>query len=460
VCASSFGIICLNDARADSGSQCEASAQFGSLLDFDEFVAAVQALPPAALLDPPLEHILPPKAFLSNLPAVSQQGTPTDPGSPGSCEAQSFGYGLGSYTAARNPDGSQKWDAKLPQNSVSAAFLYALAHKLEGRSCPKGSLALGYLRQMVSNGAPTRQGVPYLPYCHYLEAIQWQPPFPNSYPDMRRFRIGSYAALPISGDPDAVNRIKQYIANRQAVAFSGRVLCGYGLNPKFENGVIYETSIVPNSGHGQLVVGYDDNVGAPGRAGALLIQNSFGTDWPPRSAGSIAPAGMAYWSYKSFASSQQLAAVAYPRAELQPGDKLLHASSSLAPRAAIRRAYQWAPNVTQPAILILSHVFSDPIQLTSVTLTEPGASPVTANAIYGQYISSGYSYMKRTDGNAFLAGTYVVTLKGIDIGKHPVTYTGRVDIGPSRPVRLTGKSMAGTIVTGSTGAPVVISISN
>jgi hypothetical protein len=49
---------------------------------------------------PPVRPPVPSHAFLSNLPAVPQQGTAGDPGSLGSCEVQSFGYGLGSYTAA------------------------------------------------------------------------------------------------------------------------------------------------------------------------------------------------------------------------------------------------------------------------------------------------------------------------------------------------------------------------
>jgi hypothetical protein len=119
----------------------------------------------------------------------------------------------------------------------------------------------------------------------------------------------------------ALQRIKEYIANGQAVAFSGYVLCGYGTNLPMQDGVIYETSYIIGAngqpaGHGQLVVGYDDNVGTPGDQGALLIRNSFGTGWPA-SAGatsSLAPPGMAYWSYNSFEQTQHLAAVAYPRA--------------------------------------------------------------------------------------------------------------------------------------------------
>ncbi len=135
---------------------------------------------------------------------------------------------------------------------------------------------------------------------------------------MARFRIGSYAGFFIHDNPQALDLIKEYIANGQAVAFSGYVLCGYGTNLPMQDGVIYETSLQLDQsgqpiGHGQLVVGYDDNVGTSGNQGALLIQNSFGTGWPAcvGATGSIAPPGMAYWSYNSFVQTQQLAAVAY-----------------------------------------------------------------------------------------------------------------------------------------------------
>ncbi|WGJ13431.1 hypothetical protein QEV83_12050 [Methylocapsa sp. D3K7] len=442
-------------------SPCEDSAPFGSLLNSAEFDASVQALPPAAFHIPPLAAPkLGPQAFLSNLPAVSQQGTAASPGSPGSCEAQSFGYGLGSYTAALKPDGSPKWNPALPQFSVSAAYLYELEHLKENRACPTGSLALGYLAQLVSLGAPTRGQVPYKADCTYLDTIPQQPDFPNNYPGMQNFLIGSYAAFHIDTNPAAaVDLIKQFISAGQAVAFSGKVLCGYGKTPQFQNGVIYETATVPPpSGHGQLVVGYNDKAGTPGNTGALLIQNSFGTTWPPTSGGkSAAPAGMAYWSYNSFETTQLLAAVAYPRSTSIAGALLLRASSSAAPTAAIGRAFQWAPGTEPGAYLILTHIFLEPALLDSVMLTEPGSAPVTATAVYGQYISNGYSYLKRTDGSAFLAGTYKLTLNGHDLKGQAVTYTGSVKIGGSRPVTAAGKSMAGQSITGSTGAPATLS---
>src|SRR6476659_9550055 len=90
-------------AMADTS--CEASADFGAVFVQSDIDNAVKALPPEALVGTrgvivgnPLKT-----AMLDNLPVVAQQGTASDPGSPGTCEAQSFGYGLGSYTAARDP---------------------------------------------------------------------------------------------------------------------------------------------------------------------------------------------------------------------------------------------------------------------------------------------------------------------------------------------------------------------
>jgi hypothetical protein len=62
-------------------------------------------LPPFALGAAGEPSPLPASVLLTNLPAVSTQGTSTHPGSPGTCEAQAFGYGRGSSTAARLPDG-------------------------------------------------------------------------------------------------------------------------------------------------------------------------------------------------------------------------------------------------------------------------------------------------------------------------------------------------------------------
>jgi hypothetical protein len=101
-----------------------------------------------------------------------------------------------------------------------------------------------------------------------------------------------------------------------------------------------------------------------------------------------------------------------------------------APLASITRAFQWAPDSQQVVHLIMTHFFHNPVLLGSVALTEPGgANRVTATAAYGQYISTGYSYLTRTDGNAFRSGTWAVTLEGRDVSGNQITYTGAVVVG-------------------------------
>ena len=450
-------------ANAQQTCTDDGSGPYGSLLDQAEFDRSVQALPPAAFLTPRIQPPLPSNAYLDNLPAVSQQGTAANPGSPGSCEAQSFGYGLGSYTAARLPNGSHKWIAALAQNSVSPAYLFAWGIWSGFAQCPKGE-ALVYLNQLVGFGAPTRARIPYQPDCSYFSTIPHQRGFPDDYPDMKRFRIGSFAMFNIHDNPQALQTIKQYIANGQAVAFSGFVLCGYGLNLPMQDGVIYETSYVIGqdgqpAGHGQLVVGYDDNVGTPGNQGALLIQNSFGTDWPA-SAGatsSIAPPGMAYWSYNSFEQTQKLAAVAYARSPGPPAGVRLSGSRH-APLASITSSFQWAPEGTSPkAYLILTHFFQEPVLILHVSLTEPGGQAITATGAYGQNLSAGYTYLRRTDGNAFISGRWGVSLQGTDMNGNAVSYTGFIQVGHSEPTSLSEVSMAGQTITDSTGAVASLS---
>lgn len=222
--------------------------------------------------------------------------------------------------------------------------------------------------------------------------------------------------------------------------------------------LIYETSYIIGAngpaGHGQLVLGYDDNVGTPGDQGALLIQNSFGTGWPA-SAGatsSLAPLGMAYWSYNSFEQTQHLAAVALStRARSARRCETLRQPARAA-RLNHRRISMGARRPTPKAYLILTHFFQEPVLLSHVSLTEPGGQAITATGSYGQNLSTGDTYLQRTDGNAFISGTWAVSLQSTNMNGNSVTYTGSIEVGQSEPNSLPEASMAGQTITDSTGA--------
>jgi hypothetical protein len=273
---------------------------FGALLAEFGRTPTLLVLPPRALpfgtgTQSPVA--LPRRVELTNLPPVGMQGTIAHLGSPGSCISWSFAYGLGSYTAARGPDGTIRWNPSEPQNQVSSAFMYALIHALEGKQCPTGS-SEGYLTGLVLDGAPSMADVPYAPDCCYINGIDVEQTFPME----ARFRIGSFGSIPLPAEnPNAdpvktLARLKEFLAAGHAIAFAGPVFAGFSA-PAFDDGVFYPTSWCESTpakpcGHGMLLVGYDDDIGdAQKGRGAFLVQNSFGTNWPPASSNSPAPPG-------------------------------------------------------------------------------------------------------------------------------------------------------------------------
>jgi hypothetical protein len=148
---------------------------------------------------------LPRRVELTNLPPVGMQGTIPHLGSPGSCISWSFAYGLGSYTAARQADGTIRWSPTDPQNQVSSAFMYALIHAQENLQCPAGS-SEGYLTQLVLDGAPSMAQVPYAPDCCYINGIDVEQTFPME----TRFRIGSFGNIPLPAQHPTAARSKRW----------------------------------------------------------------------------------------------------------------------------------------------------------------------------------------------------------------------------------------------------------
>jgi hypothetical protein len=105
------------------------------------------------------------------------------------------------------------------------------------------------------------------------------------------------------------------------------------------------------------------------------------------------------------------------------------------------------------------HFFQDPVLLSTITLTEPSGGKIAATGAYGQYISTGYSYLTRTDGRAFLSGSWTVSLEGTDVNRKKVAYTATVPVASPQPRTPTprGASMAGQTITDSTGSVALLS---
>src|SRR5208337_1557221 len=150
-----------------------------------------------------------------------------------------------------------------------------------------------------------------------------------------------------------------------------------------------------------------------------------------------------YWSYNSFLTTQKLAAVAYPRDPSPPNGTLLTASDAKAPAASITRAFQWAPAGSSDVFLIFLHQFADPVQITSLGITEPAPGKETAAAGYGQFISTGYTYLQRNDGKEFLTGNYNLKFLASLLDGTTVTYSGTIAVGDALPTTPPAFGMAG-----------------
>jgi hypothetical protein len=434
-------------ARADAPSA-DSMGHFGSFVDQAEFARRTQALKPeivAALVAtyPNLRTLLgdkKPRHVLPNLPPVSTQGTPAHLGSPGSCEAQSFGYGLGTYTASTSPAGGFDSSSSLA-NCISAAWLYANLHQLENQSCPKGSAAFAYLDQLVAAGAPSEAQVPYKPDCTYLVPRSASNPGGIDldiahYYDVEKFKIGSSYAITNFQNAQAtcLPLFKSHLRAGHAIAFSGLVANGYATSTSstIDNGAFDPpaSSFKAGSGHGQLVVGFDDSLG---HTGAFLVQNSFGPGWPGVSGAPPLLMGRIWWTYEAFFASQKCAAIAYPLViphlpRPLPGTPM-NPGQPGAPDASIMEVASAVDGATGEGHLVMQHAFAQPVMLDTVTVKTPTGATLTQQ--YGGAMAQGHTYV--TQRGAFATGTYGVTLAARTIASagapsRSVTYSGNVHI--------------------------------
>lgn len=420
---------------AEPVGQMDPSGQFGSLLNRAEFDAAPRVLDPAILAKLASQGILreivssgPARSHtLDHLPPVMMQGTPKSLGYPGSCEAQSFGYGLGTYTSALGYPGFSPTGG--PVNHISAAWLFAWAEANEHKTTCGGSLALPYLQTLVAKGAPNAKQVPYKPNCSYIQGINTNI---LDYSGIRKFMIGSYKTLPdfLNAQSTYVKQFKQYINAGHAIAFSGLVARGYNKPAtQMYNGAFDPPSFIPKSGHGQLIVGYDDSLG---HTGAFLVQNSFGTAWPYMGATRPLMKGRLYWTYEAFFASQGFGAIAYgiPSPSSLPATAVTLTSTGLgAPVARVLEAIRADQNGASFVVLELD--FGKPVQLNAVRVTPPrSSSPIVGK--YNAAIGYGFGHVTRTA--SFPAGRYSVeltahTLSATGTPDAPISYKGHLTIG-------------------------------
>jgi hypothetical protein len=416
--------------------------QWGAAITARDSAGVLAGLSPRALAGTVLEvrNAAPDDAsavVLANLPTVAAQGVPGHLGSPGSCEAESFGYCLGAYTAARNPDGSVKWSAADPGNQPSAAWLYQWEHHVtehDARVCPQGSGAKPYLERLVAGGAPSTAQVPYDPHdlttvaaeCGYIKGLDPA----ASWPGAERLRIGSYKVYPhiTNGKAAYLSRFKELIRHGHAIAFTGKVAKGYGVeSPALtDDAFTAANGYNPKSGHGQVIVGFDDSKGPHG---AFLVQNSFGSAWNPGPASDPGRNGRIWWDYDAFFTTQGYAAIAFPAAPAASasparGATILQSSDPGAPHFAMSHATAHDEGGANHLVLVTQA--SDALTLTGLHVR--GRSGRAAGVSLNETMRLGYQYVTRRGGAAFAPGTYRVRYTARTQAGKTVVYTGSVRI--------------------------------
>jgi hypothetical protein len=204
--------------------------------------------------------------------------------------------------------------------------------------------------------------------------------------------------------------LKELLAAGHAIAFSGRVLTK-PTPADVVDGVRYGTTFKPDSGHGQVLVGYDDAKGSKDKPGAFLIQNS-------------APGGLRWFSYETFLATQRFGAIAFPRDDSPPTGQMLLVTGK-GPAASITRAWQWRSDAQ--TYLILQHHFAEPVRIDTLSLGEPSKGKVASTRIR-QFVQSAYTYLRRKDGKAFAPGTWTVRIEGETPHGEAVSYSGTIAV--------------------------------
>ena len=244
----------------------------------------------------------PPPAAMVNtnfLPPVGRQGTTNDAGSPGSCAAWSSTYGFATFTAAKrgnySPTNSTQW--------ASPAYIYIKALEQKGlasNSC-SGSQFAFYFSTLAQGGTPSLQTAPYVASCSNLWSNYGGQ---NIAPDPV-FAVTNIAAVATTN----LIEIKRILASNRVLVYGTRLYTQWGLYqgeivPYVGSGVFAKQPDGKLVGHCMLIIGYDDNLGA------ILIQNSEGSNWGGTIDGSPpnverTNAGYVWMAYETFTTLAQ-----------------------------------------------------------------------------------------------------------------------------------------------------------
>lgn len=244
---------------------------------------------PGPVSAPPAVGALPPSAMVNAafLPPVGKQNTP-------SCFVWSSTYGLTTFAAA------QAGLITDPQSSAQQASPYYTYVKMLGQSsipvdtCTGGQI-IACLKFLNSNGGtPSMQAAPEPPPGSSACDAVWTAYGTAQLSPDTNFQPTAWSNVSVLGET-GLNNIRNIISQGYALAYGTRLYTDFAKydgtpNPYVGNGIF---ATKPNDqlvGHCMLIIGYDDTTQA------VLIQNSFGSDW-----GSDGYVWMAYQTFQALA---------------------------------------------------------------------------------------------------------------------------------------------------------------
>ena len=189
-----------------------------------------------------------------------------DQGGLGSCTAQA-GVALVEYYERR---------AFGRHLDASRLFLYKVTRNLLNWTGDTGAFIRTTMGALVLFGVPPEE---YWPYTDEPE-FDREPPafcyaFAQQYQAIRYYRLDP----PGTSKDELLNRIKRYIAFGFPPMFGFTVYSSISEASQHGKIPFPEPGERRLGGHAVIAIGYDDNMEIEGETGALLIRNSWGTDW-------------------------------------------------------------------------------------------------------------------------------------------------------------------------------------
>jgi len=188
-----------------------------------------------------------------------------DQGSLGSCTANAA-VGLVEYYVKR---------ATGESLDLSRLFVYKTSRNLLGWQGDQGAYLRTAMQALVMFGSPPERFHPY-DTTRYEEE-----PTPFLYALGSNFKAVKYFRLDLPGEAKTATlaRIKQFIATGHPAMFGFTVYDSIAGADSTGEIPFPKGSDRQDGGHAVMAVGYDDKKTIAGKTGALLIRNSWGTEW-------------------------------------------------------------------------------------------------------------------------------------------------------------------------------------